>query len=522
MKHAVVLPILPFLVLAGPLLAADEAPTFSRDVAPIFFSHCGACHRDGGVTPMSLLSYSEARPWAKSIAREVANRDMPPWSGESDRHTWANDISLDDGEIETITAWVQAGAPEGDPADLPEVPTFTDGWTLGEPDYVLSLDPVEVAADGEDIFPKQVKKIELDGSRWVRAIEFLPGDRRVAHHFQATYRSTPGEKGGVGAGGVFAIWTAGMPPYVFPDGVGRVLGESTTVTLDLHYHPMGVATTDRSRIGIYFGQGELEKEVATLPITNTGLRIPPGAEHHPEEAHYLFDRDSQILAFSPHMHVRGKAMSYELTYPDGTREMLLDVPKYDYNWQWLYYPTEPIDVPAGSRLDVVAVWDNSADNPANPDPSQEIIYRGDTFNEMFVGFVEVIQKDGVRIETPQARDQLLTQLSLHPPENSFLIDGFLKLGFHAPREGEGWLYIGGGGAFSITLDDLEWEGDRLKITTQFPTLEASAITTVIEGEILEDGRFQGTLKIGSDNPNAPALPVIGQPYAQLVGGTAGL
>ena len=190
-------------------------------------------------------------------------------------------------------------------------------------------------------------------------------------------------EGGPAYAGVLGIWTAGMPPYVFPDGVGRRFGSTVRVVVDQHYHPIGDATRDASKIGLHFGEGELEKEVMTIPVTNTGLRIPPGAGHHAENAHYLFDKDVQILAFSPHMHVRGKAMSYELTYPDGSKEMLLDVPKYDYNWQWLYYPTKPVDIPAGSRLDVTAVWDNSVENPANPDPTKEIIYRGDTFSEMF-------------------------------------------------------------------------------------------------------------------------------------------
>lgn len=467
---------------------------------------------------MSLLSYQEARPWAKSIAKAVTNRDMPPWSGNSDRHVWANDISLTDAQIETVATWVSQGAVEGDPADLPEVPTFADGWTLGEPDYVLELDRVDVAAGGEDIFPVQIKEILLDEPRWVRAIEVLPGDRRVTHHFQSTYRSTTTEGKSEGlsrdSSGIFVIWTAGMPPYVFPEGMGRRLGAKTTVRLDLHYHPMGEAASDTSKIGLFFGKGELKKQVATIPVTNTGLRIPPGADHHAENAHYLFDKDMQILAFSPHMHVRGKAMSYQLTYPDGTREMLLDVPKYNYNWQWLYYPTKPIDIPAGSRLDVTAVWNNSESNPANPDPSKEVIYRGDTVSEMFNGFIEVIQKDGVAFETPDARQKLLDLLAFHPKENSFLVDGFLKLAFHVPRQGEGWLYMGD--IFSISLDDYAWNGNQLKITTQFPTQQASATTTVIEGAIGDDGRFEGALEIGSDTENPRKLPIVGVPYAEIM------
>ncbi len=500
-----------FVLLAASPADAGDAPTYSRDVAPIFFSNCVQCHRTGEIAPMSLMTYRESRPWARSIARAVENRDMPPWSGESDRHVWSNDISLTADEIETIVHWARAGAPQGDPADLPEAPTFQEGWKLGEPDHVITLDSIEVPADGDDLFPQQVVEVDLGQPRWIRAIEFLPEDPRVTHHFLTTYATSMSE-GGPAYTGVLGIWTAGMPPYVFPVGVGRRFGSKVRVVVDQHYHPVGDATRDASRIGLHFGKGELRKEVVTIPVTNTGLRIPPGAGHHAENAHYLFDKDVQILAFSPHMHVRGKAMSYELTYPDGSKEMLLDVPKYDYNWQWLYYPTEPVDIPAGSRLDVTAVWNNSADNPDNPDPSKEIIYRGDTFSEMFNGFIEVVQKDGVLFERQDPEQQIRDLLALHPQADSYLAGSFL--GFHAPREGEGWLYMGR--IYSIVLDDFEWQGDELTIRTQFPTLNASATTTLIEAKLDEQGQLQGTVTIGADTDQPQRLPF----HAAPVGGAS--
>ena len=217
------------VLLAATAAAAVETPTFSRDVAPILFEKCVQCHRPNQAAPMSLLSYREARPWARGMARAVENRDMPPWSAESEHVVFRNDLSLSPEQIATITSWAAGGAPEGDPADLPPTPTFSDGWTLGEPDYVLTLDRVEVPAEGPDIFPKQQIKLDLEEERWVRAIEFMPGDRRATHHFQATYTTPRPRRGGpVGAGekvregsggsGVFGIWTAGMPPYVFPEG----------------------------------------------------------------------------------------------------------------------------------------------------------------------------------------------------------------------------------------------------------------------------------------------------------------
>ena len=504
-------------------VSAAETPTFSRDVAPILFEKCVQCHRPNQAAPMSLLSYRHARPWARGMARAVENRDMPPWSGESERAVFRNDLSLSAKQIATITAWAAGGAPEGDPTDLPPTPTFSEGWTLGEPDYVLTLDRVEVPAEGEDIFPKQRIVLDLPEQRWVRAIEFMPGDRRATHHVQTTYttprRQSGGQIGsgdrvshGAGGSGVFGIWTAGMPPFVFPEGTGRVLGPNTTITVDSHYHPFGEATSDQTRIGIYFGEGELEREVATVSVANTGIRIPPGADHHAEEGFFVPDEDMQILAFSPHMHVRGKAMTYRLVYPDGSTETLLDVPKYNYNWQWLYYPTEPIDLPAGSRVEVTAVWDNSKENPANPDPTREIIYRGNVFNEMFVGFMEIVRKEGGYHRPKKNLDKLADLIAPHPRGTSFLVDSFMPIAFHAPHEGEGILYfVSGLQMFTITLDDFAWSGNRLRVNTQFPTPEASAITTVIEGQLDAEGRLEGTIAIGADRERPFEIKMLATP-----------
>jgi hypothetical protein len=505
---------------AVPLSAADSAVTFNRDVAPIVFAKCVTCHRPGQVAPMSLLSYAEARPWAKSIARAVRAGEMPPWSGHSDRLQFQGDLSLSAAEVDTLVAWAQAGAPEGEAVQPPVAPTFPETWVLGEPDLVVELSPVDVPAAGEDLFPSETVSLGLEEPHWVRAIEFLPGDRRAAHHFQATYAS-PSSTAQIGAAdqparnGIFGIWTAGMPPYVFPEGMGRILGAGTTITMNTHYHPFGEATVDNTKIGIYFGKGELKKEVATLPVTNTGLRIPPGASDHAEKAFYLFDRDMQILAFSPHMHVRGKAMTYELIRPDGQREILLDVPDYDYNWQWLYYPTELVDVPAGSKIEVTARWDNSAENPANPDPSAEIIYRGDTFNEMFNGFIEAVQKDGVEHTPLAAADKLAQILAEMPPEDSYLAKGFVPFGLYVPKTGEGWIYLVQGVVmFTTTLDDFSWNGDELRITTQFPTIEASATTTTIVATLDSEGRLKGSVTVGSDTASAMPIPFLAQPMAQ--------
>jgi len=225
----------------------------------------------------------------------------------------------------------------------------------------------------------------------------------------------------------------------------------------------------------------------------------------------------QVVAFSPHLHLRGKAMRYDLRYPDGRVETLLDVPKFNFNWQWLYYPTVPIDVPAGSRMEVTAVWDNSAGNPNNPDPTQEIIYRGNTFNEMFVGFFEAIPKEGVYHQPPKPSDRLASLLEAHPAEDSYLVGGFLPFGIYAPKDGEGWLYIAQGiNMFTTSLDDFEWDGPKLTINTQFPTLEASATTSIIEAELDEEGQLRGKLHYGADTERPINAPIVGVPMTTIL------
>ncbi len=511
------------LILAvgiGAMPSASAEVTFSKDVAPIFYKNCVMCHRPGEIAPMSLLTHKEARPWAKSIAKQVQQGTMPPWSGESDHRSFSNDISLTEEESATILEWVQEGARAGSPQDLPEAPSFPDSWKLGEPDYTFTMREVEIPAEGDDLFLKETLKFDVDEPRWIQAIEFMPGDRRVTHHFQTTYSNgsavSSDQIGSEGAqsAGVLAIWTAGMNPFVFPEGMGRVLRPGASILVDSHYHPMGEATTDQTRIGLHFGKGDLKKEIFTLVAANTGIRIPGGAEHHAELAYHLFDRDMQIYAFSPHMHVRGKAMKYELTHPDGTRETLLNVPKYNYNWQWQYYPDKPIEVEKGSRLDVTAVWDNSDSNPANPDPTKEIIYRGDTFNEMFVGFFEAAEKDNVYQQPPPPKDTLVSLLSGHPEEDCYFFGGFLPFALYVPKEGEGWMYLANGSSmFTISLDDFTWDGDKLHVNTQLPTPEASATISTVDVERDDQGRLKGTLHYGIDSARPITMPCLGQPLS---------
>lgn len=507
---------------AAPVAATDETVTWSGEVAPILFQNCVKCHRPGEIAPMSLLSYEDARPWAKSMKRKVSQRLMPPWGASREHGTWVNDMSLSDEEIATIVRWVDQGAPEGDPAAIPAAPTFRDGWQFGaQPDHVIELDPVEVAAGGEDLFLDQLIELELDSDRWIRAIEFLPGQRRVTHHFLATY--TTGRASATGRGedfdtsqggsGILGVWTAGMQPISFPAGMGRVLGRKSRILVNSHYHPSGQATVDRTKIGLYFGEGPLAKEVTNVAAINTGLRIPPKDPSYAVSAFFVFDENVRLTSFSPHMHMRGKAMRYDLVYPDGRRQTVLDVPRYNYNYQWMYYPTESIAAPAGSKLEVTATWDNSEGNLANPDPEAEIIYRGDVFKEMFVGFFEYVSEDSVHPKVLPPQEKLAKLLAAHPPDDAYLVSGMIPLGLYAPRTGQGMVYLVNGTSMTtVSLDDVRWEGQKLTIHTTFPTADADGLSTLIEGELDEQGRLTGKLHYGIQEEQAGEKPAMHLPF----------
>lgn len=381
-----------------PATAADaDAVVFSRDVAPILMRHCVGCHRPGEIAPMSLLTYREARPWARSIRRVVVNGEMPPWFANPEHGVWANDARLSKEEIETIVAWVDGGALAGDPTLIPEPPRFRDGWQLGEPDYVIELPPVTVPANGPDLVPNQFVRLDIRERRWLRAVEFSPGDRTVNHH-QIAF--TGGFSGTASGGGeadsvdleIFAVWAVGAAPTVFPEGAGRWVDPGALLMINQHYHPNGDSQrTDRTRIGLFFGEGPLEVEVEAILASRMDFTIPAGAPNHRIVARHELTADSRIVSYFPHMHMRGRAMSFTAVYPDGSREILLDVPEYDFDWQLFYYPEAPKLLPAGSVVEVAAYYDNSAANPYNPDPTRDVGFGFQSTDEMMVGIFELIE-----------------------------------------------------------------------------------------------------------------------------------
>ena len=428
------LPLPALLLVAVPASAADI--TFSRDVAPILNRHCVGCHRAGEIAPMSLMTYREARPWARSIARVVAGRQMPPWFASPDYGEWANDPSLSEEEIGTIVAWVEGGAQPGDPSLMPEPPDFTEGWQLGEPDYVIEVPAVTVPAEGPDLFLNQFVTVDIPERRWIRAVEFRAGAPRVNHHqlaMKADFTGmvedgvplTPkeamrasGTVDGRGYFNVLGMWAVGTAPTEFPEGAGRWVEPGAVVVMNQHYHPNGEEQTDRTLIGLHFGEGEPRSEIWAVIAGEIDFLIPAGAPDHRVEYRHEIARDSMIVSYLPHMHWRGKSMSYTAHYPEGDSELLLEVPEYDFNWQLFYYPEEPKFVPAGTVVEIVAVYDNSAANPDNPDPTRDVGFGMQSTDEMMFGFFELVE-----LESENGREDWIShgrkgRAAEGPPPNS--------------------------------------------------------------------------------------------------------
>lgn len=467
--------------------------TWSRDVAPIVMKHCAECHRPGESAPMSLLKYEDARPWAKAIRTAVASREMPPWDADPEVGHWANDISLSDTQIATIVRWVDQGAREGDAADLPATPEFVSGWKFGEPDYVVELDEVHVPADGPNLFPTLEAVIRLPEDRWIRAAEVRPGNGDVLHHLVAFVANGP--LGGAGVGNTIAGWAVGMPPVQYPEGMGRKVSRLTKLLVNMHYQPSGVAATDRTRIGLYFGEGELKKEMASSFAGDLTFRIPPNDPAYPITGTHTFREDVYLTTLTPHMHLRGQNIEYTAIYPDGTEELLLRVPKYDFNWQWRYILAEPKLMPEGTRLDVRAIYNNSAENPFNPDPNAWVTFGEETGDEMLVAAFEYYVAEGVspkRFSMDERIDMVLADRNSPDAYRVKLDLGVLTLPtiLELPRDGrEGtWVFALGEQTIPITLEPLEWDGTRF---TARMDLFGGGILGVI-GELREDGTVEGT------------------------------
>jgi hypothetical protein len=363
------------------------APTYTKDVAPILYQRCVECHREGEAAPMALTSYKEVRPFAKAIREAVLANRMPVWLADPAHGKFRNDRRLTAVEKETISQWVAAGAPEGLGRDLPPMPSFVSGWNIGKPDRVIELGrEFEVPASGT--VPYKYFEVEsgVKEDVWVQAAEIRPDQRSVVHHVIVFMLGADGKPVDTAGGDLLVGWAPGDPPMQLPEGTAMRIRAGTKFRIQIHYTPNGKVTRDKTYFGLKFATKPPVREAITGRAINARLAIPPMAADHVEKAAWTFKRPVEIVGYMPHMHVRGKAFQYSIAYPDGRREVLLDVPRYDFAWQLSYEPETPLRVPAGARMECVARYDNSPNNKNNPDPSKEVRWGDQTWEEMMIGW----------------------------------------------------------------------------------------------------------------------------------------
>ena len=365
---------------AGDARKDASAITFTKDVAPIFYRNCAQCHRPGEIAPMSLLTYKDARPWARSIREKVAARDMPPWHADPRYGEFSNDRRLSQKDVDTIVAWVDQGAKEGDARDLPASPAFTEGWNIGKPDEVFYLpQEYEVPASGVVEYKYFTVPTNFKEDKWIQAAEIRPGNRAVVHHI-IVFAQKAGEQR------LLVGYAPGEQPAVIPAGLARKIPAGSNLIFQVHYTPTGVAGKDRSYVGFIFTKEPPKNEIVTRPVLNARFVIPAGDPNYQVESTYTFNEDSHIQSLMPHMHLRGKDFQFKMTYPDGTSKIILSVPKYDFSWQSYYILKEPVAAPKGARLDCLAHFDNSEQNKYNPDPRKEVRWGDQTWEEMMIGW----------------------------------------------------------------------------------------------------------------------------------------
>ena len=373
----------------APFAQAQSAPTFAKDVAPIFYSNCVECHRPTMFAPMSLITFDEARPWARSIRQRVAARTMPPWGADPAHGVFKNDPRLSDKEVSTILAWVDAGAPKGDDLDLPVAPKFAEGWSIGKPDVVFTMtEDFKIPATGVVEYQYLRLPTSITEDKWIQAIEIKPQARAHVHHVLAYTQPTGSplnENGALGPGSIGGV-TPNKPGVVFEPGIGRLLTANSDIVLQMHYTTNGEPTTDRTQVGIVFAKEAPKMQQRGGSVIQPRFVIPAGAPAHEVRGSRVLAADTLITSFTPHMHVRGKSMTYIATFPDGTTETLLSVPKYDFNWQISYELAKPRLFPKGTQIEVIAHYDNSPANKFNPDPTKDVRWGDQTWEEMMIGF----------------------------------------------------------------------------------------------------------------------------------------
>jgi hypothetical protein len=407
----------------GAATGADNAPpppgktTFYKDVLPILQNNCQSCHRPGEVAPMSLMTYEDARPWAVAMKLAIVTKKMPPWYADAQYGHFSNERKLTPQEIRTLVSWVDGGAKPGDAKDAPPPVTFPDGWQIGKPDRVIEMpNAYNVPSEGTVEYQYVVIPGGFTQDTWVRAAEVRPGNRAVVHHVIAFVRppdspwmkeAQPGEffvpkketnqeggqqrnrrRGSITDSELLVGYAPGLQALDL-NGEAKLIKAGSDIVLQLHYTANGTAGSDKTKIGLIYAKEPPKLRNFQLGASNAGFKIPPNADNYEVKSQVELEETVTLADLMPHMHFRGKDFRYDVIYPDGRTETLLSVPKYDFNWQLGYRLAQPIVLPKGTRIECTAHFDNSANNPYNPDPKQEVKWGDQTWEEMMIGFFSV-------------------------------------------------------------------------------------------------------------------------------------
>ncbi len=367
--------------------------TYAKEVSRIIQNRCQNCHRADQTAPFALMTYDDAVKHARTMKEVTQQKRMPPWHVDPRFGHFSNDRRMTKDEIETLAAWVDGGMAKGDDKDLPKAIDWPQGWTHGKPDLVISMpEEFEVPADGVLPYKQYTIDPKFTEDKWVRIAEGLPGEPSVVHHL-VVYILKPGQQQPFSPDGNIQIlvgWAPGDLGTVCPPESALRIPKGSTLRFEMHYTPNGKKTKDRSKVGITFAGKSPKFEYFTNSFMNESIEVPPYDPHYKAEATWRLRGDARILSFVPHMHWRGKDYRYEVIYPDGKRETILNVPRWDFNWQNVYQLKEPLKLPKGARLHAVAHWDNSVNNPYNPAPDKMVKFGLQTWDEMMVGWVAYV------------------------------------------------------------------------------------------------------------------------------------
>jgi hypothetical protein len=400
---------LSYLLCAGTAMAAAGGVTYSKDVAPILQKHCQECHRPGEIGPFPMLTYEQTRPWASAIKESVLSKKMPPWFADPHYGKFANDRSLTPREIDTIVAWANSGATQGNARDLPTPPQFVEGWDIPKPDVVFQLPkPYAIPAKGTIEYLHFLIPTGFTSDKWVQFAEARPTDRTRVHHIIAYVREPgsqwlkdikPGEafipekpkpEAKVDASALpsdFLVgYAPGQPPERFEPGMAKLVKAGSDIILQVHYTTNGTPSTDQSRVGLVFAKEPPAQRVMTFSATNGKFRIPAGDPNYKVDAEFELGTAVTLYGLHPHMHGRGKDFLYRVKFPTGETQTLLSVPHYRSTWQLWYTLAKPMPLPKGTIIQCTAHFDNSPNNVLNPDPKKDVTWGDQSWDEMMVGF----------------------------------------------------------------------------------------------------------------------------------------